>query len=260
MTPCPMMIRGRPPGRRAPARRSRHRQPRTRQVPLGLKQVGEVVEALRGVGMFGAERLLADRQRALIKRPRAGKVALSLKQVGEVGEVRRNFGVLVAECFFVDRQRALEQRPRAREVAFPAVARITAARLRRAACHLRRARRSRRRSQFASSVCVIGRTAFLVVASWFRPSDPPINVLPPSGPTRSPRRSRARCVAPIQRSPGLRRAACRRRERTASRRLSRSSFGRPSSSSRENPSSAIAASVVSGGSSSRAERTAQVSW
>ena len=43
--------------------------------------------------MLGAERLLADRQRALIKRPRAGEVALlGLKQQGEVVEARRRMG------------------------------------------------------------------------------------------------------------------------------------------------------------------------
>ena len=37
--------------------------PRPRKVALGLKQASEVVEALRRIGMFGAEHLLADRQR-----------------------------------------------------------------------------------------------------------------------------------------------------------------------------------------------------
>ena len=47
--------------------------------------------------MLGAERLLPDRQRALIERPRAGEVALGLKQQGEVVEARRRIGMLGAE-------------------------------------------------------------------------------------------------------------------------------------------------------------------
>jgi hypothetical protein len=43
---------------------------RVPQIALGLKQEGEAVEARRRIGMLGAERLLADVQRALIKRPR----------------------------------------------------------------------------------------------------------------------------------------------------------------------------------------------
>ena len=63
--------------------------------------------------MLGAERLLADRQRALVERPRAGKVALVLKQAGEVVEARRRIGMLGAERLLADRQRALVERPRA---------------------------------------------------------------------------------------------------------------------------------------------------
>ena len=91
--------------------------PRAGEVALGLKQAGEVVEARRRIGMLGAERLLADRQRALEERPRAGEVALGLKQDGEVVEARRRIGMLGAERLLADRQRALEERPRAREVA-----------------------------------------------------------------------------------------------------------------------------------------------
>jgi len=43
--------------------------PRARQVALGLNDAGKIVEARRRIGMFPAERLLADRQRALIERP-----------------------------------------------------------------------------------------------------------------------------------------------------------------------------------------------
>ena len=36
--------------------------------------------ARRGIGMLGAERLLADRQRALAERPRPGEIALGPQQ------------------------------------------------------------------------------------------------------------------------------------------------------------------------------------
>ena len=67
--------------------------------------------------MLGAERLLADRQRALVERPRHRKLALGLKQAGEVAEARRRIGMLGAERLLADRQRALEERPRRRKVA-----------------------------------------------------------------------------------------------------------------------------------------------
>jgi hypothetical protein len=41
---------------------------------------------IRGVGMVGAERLLADRQRPRAERPGAFEVALGLQQGGEVVE------------------------------------------------------------------------------------------------------------------------------------------------------------------------------
>ena len=67
--------------------------------------------------MLGAERLLADRQRALVERPRLSKVALVPEQDGEVVEARRRMGMLGAERLLVNRQRALEERPRPRKVA-----------------------------------------------------------------------------------------------------------------------------------------------
>ena len=67
--------------------------------------------------MFGAERLLADRQRPLVERPRAGEVALGLKQDGEVVEARGGVGMLGSERLLADRQRSLVERPRAGEVA-----------------------------------------------------------------------------------------------------------------------------------------------
>src|SRR5260370_1038855 len=62
------------------------------------------------MGMPAADRLLPNRQRALIERPRPGKVALGLKQVGEVVEARRRLGMLGAEDLFADCQRIAKKR------------------------------------------------------------------------------------------------------------------------------------------------------
>ena len=59
--------------------------------------------------MLGAERLFADRQRALVKRPRPGKVALVAEQIGEIVEARRRIGMLGAERLFADRQGIAEK-------------------------------------------------------------------------------------------------------------------------------------------------------
>ena len=67
--------------------------------------------------MLGAERLLVDRQRALVEGPRRRQVALVLQQHGEVVEARRRIGMLGAERLLADRQRALEEGPRRRQVA-----------------------------------------------------------------------------------------------------------------------------------------------
>src|ERR1700683_2075194 len=64
--------------------------------------------------MLGAERLLADREGALVKQLRPRIVALGPKQVGEVVEAQRRMGMLGAERIRADRQSALVERPRAR--------------------------------------------------------------------------------------------------------------------------------------------------
>ncbi len=71
----------------------------------------------RRIGMLRAERLLPDRQRALVERPRPRKVALVLKQEGEIVEALRRIGMLGAERLLADCQRALEERPRPGKVA-----------------------------------------------------------------------------------------------------------------------------------------------
>ena len=65
---------------------------RSREVALGPKQAGEVVEALRRIGVVGAERPLADPQGALVERSRRCEVALGPKQAGEVVEARCRMG------------------------------------------------------------------------------------------------------------------------------------------------------------------------
>ena len=91
--------------------------PRPREVALVLQQDGEVVEARRGVGVLGAERLLADRQRALDRAAAPPPGRPGPEAGGEVVEARRRVGVLGAEHLLADRQRALEERPRRRKVA-----------------------------------------------------------------------------------------------------------------------------------------------
>ena len=81
---------------RSPARaRKAAARPRGRPGPeAGMARLLRLVAV---VGMLGAERLLADRQRPLEERPRAREVALVLKQGGEVVEARRGLGMLGAE-------------------------------------------------------------------------------------------------------------------------------------------------------------------
>ena len=52
---------------------------RPSKVALVMKEIGEVIEARRRIGMLGAERLLVDRQCTLGERPRRIKIALVLK-------------------------------------------------------------------------------------------------------------------------------------------------------------------------------------
>ena len=57
--------------------------------------------------MVGAERLLVDRERALVQRLGLGIAALVVVQLGEVVEVDADIRVVGAERLLVDRQRAL---------------------------------------------------------------------------------------------------------------------------------------------------------
>ena len=62
------------------------------------------------IRVVGAERLLVDRQRALVQRLGLGIAALGAIQLGEVVEVGADIRVVGAERLLVDRQRALVQR------------------------------------------------------------------------------------------------------------------------------------------------------
>jgi hypothetical protein len=73
---------------------------RRRQIALGLKQEGEVVEARRRIGMLGAEHLLPDRQCALEERPRPRQVALVLKQARFAGEDEERRALSAGRAFF----------------------------------------------------------------------------------------------------------------------------------------------------------------
>ena len=67
--------------------------------------------------MLGAERLLADRERALVERACAGEIALVQEQVARLLRLVADVGMLGAERLLADRQRALVERPRAGEIA-----------------------------------------------------------------------------------------------------------------------------------------------
>ena len=67
--------------------------PRAGEVALGLMQIGEVLEAPRGIGMLGAERLLSGRQRPLEKGPslRIGRerpIPIRSKPVQQIARAR----------------------------------------------------------------------------------------------------------------------------------------------------------------------------
>jgi hypothetical protein len=66
--------------------------PRPNKVALGVKQIGEIVEAHHRIGVLGPKRPLADRQRALVEWPRPREVALVLKHIGEADELNAVVG------------------------------------------------------------------------------------------------------------------------------------------------------------------------
>ena len=75
---------------------------RFRRVTGREKQAGQIVANQARARMFGAEYLLADRQRALIERTRIGKVALVLELVGEIAEAHGRAGMLRTEHLLAD--------------------------------------------------------------------------------------------------------------------------------------------------------------
>ena len=60
--------------------------------------------------MLGAERLLPDRERALIERLGLGVAALGIVEHGQVVEARRHLGMLGAERLLPNGERALIER------------------------------------------------------------------------------------------------------------------------------------------------------
>src|SRR5215475_6261090 len=80
------------------------------------QHAGEIAEDPRRIGMLGAERLLADRQRAFVERTRPGKVPLRLKQKRKVVEADRRLGMLAPEHLLTDRQRTFFEWPRPRKI------------------------------------------------------------------------------------------------------------------------------------------------
>ena len=79
---------------------------------LGLEQPRQVVEAGGRVGVVGAQRLLADRQRQAEQRLRLPVSALGLEQLRQVVEAGGRVGVVGAQRLLADRQRQAEQRLR----------------------------------------------------------------------------------------------------------------------------------------------------
>jgi hypothetical protein len=102
---------GRDRGLLADRQRALAERSRRFKIALRIEQAGEVVEARRGIGMVGAERLL-DRQGALVERPRRGKIALRMEQAGEVNETPPGIGMVDAERRLMDCQGALVERVR----------------------------------------------------------------------------------------------------------------------------------------------------
>ena len=60
---------------------------------LGVVEPRQVVEALRDIGMLGAEGFFADRQRALIQRLGLGVLALGIVEQRQVVEAGRDSGM-----------------------------------------------------------------------------------------------------------------------------------------------------------------------
>ena len=60
--------------------------------------------------MIGADRALADRQRALIDRLGIGKTVLTLIEIAEIIQRARDIDMIAAQHLFADRQRLLDRR------------------------------------------------------------------------------------------------------------------------------------------------------
>ena len=83
---------------------------RTGRLPLDRTQLGEDHPVVGHLGMIGAERPLADRQRAFVQRARRGVLAQVLEHDGQIAEARGHLGMIGAQRLLADRQRALVER------------------------------------------------------------------------------------------------------------------------------------------------------
>jgi hypothetical protein len=79
------------------------------QVALDPEQPGQVVEALGGVGVVGAQHPLPDGQGALEEGPGGGQLALGIEQPGQIVEALGGVGVVGAQHPLGDGQGALEE-------------------------------------------------------------------------------------------------------------------------------------------------------
>ena len=75
-----------------------------------LKQLREIVEADRHIGMIRAVALFVDRERAAHQRLGLGEAVRVLKQPREIVEADRHIGMIWAIALLVDHERAAHQR------------------------------------------------------------------------------------------------------------------------------------------------------
>ena len=77
---------------------------------LGVVEQSQVVQARGHIGMIRAERLLVNRQRALVQRLGLRVLALGEVEPSQVVAARGYIGVIGTQSFLINRQRALVQR------------------------------------------------------------------------------------------------------------------------------------------------------
>ncbi len=73
-------------------------------------EASQVIEAGRNIGVFLAECILTDGQRALEQRFSLLELLLRIVEASQVVQAGRNVGIIFAKCVHPDGQRTLEQR------------------------------------------------------------------------------------------------------------------------------------------------------